>query len=111
MDWRFEIDAAAIPALIGIVGLLVAQAVAAWVTVKNGQKVDTLAASVKANAGLAQDTAVATTGRLEQIHVLTNSNLTSLKAQLAAAEQKIGRLEQLVTDLAAENRAVGGGRD
>lgn len=38
--------------------------------------------------------------KANEIHVLTNSNLTAVKAALAEAQEKIESLEQLVTQLA-----------
>ncbi len=38
-----------------------------------------------------------TNGKLDQIHELTNSNLTALKAQLAAALARIDHLETLLS--------------
>ncbi len=106
-------DAATVPALIGIVGLLIAQVVAAWLTIKNGQKVDAIRRTLDTNAQVLVTTAeelrksdLAASRQLSTIHDLTNSNLTSLKAQLVAAEEKIGRLEQLVTDLAKKNKVL-----
>jgi hypothetical protein len=37
----------------------------------------------------------------DEIHTLTNSNLTSVKAELVAASERIKALESLVTSMAA----------
>lgn len=50
-------------------------------SVRNGRKADTIST------------------KTEQIHVLTNSNLTSVKADLALANEKIQELERLVQTL------------
>jgi len=81
--------------------------VVAWVTVKNGQKVDLVRTAVETNASIADR-------KLDHITGLTNSTMSALKEELASVQSqlaladeqnvismdRIQRLEELVTELA-----------
>jgi len=69
-----------------LIGLIAAApaTVAAFAAWRNGRKADT------------------TAGKIAEIHVLTNSNLTTVKADLALANLRIGELQRLVASLVAE---------
>lgn len=113
------VDSTGIIAIIAAVGVVAVQIITAWrtsdkvqsVAADLAEKTDTAARVLAAKteevaAGLAakaKDVAEGANEKLDVIHKLTNSNLTSLKAELAAANVKIERLEKLVADL-AENR-------
>jgi len=43
--------------------------------------------------------------KADEIHTLTNSNLTAVKADLVAASERIKSLEQLVASMAAQRGA------
>jgi hypothetical protein len=112
-----SIDSTGIVTIIAALSLGAVQVITAWRTavrvdqarIELAAKTDTTARVLAAKtedvaAGLAskaEEVAQEATGKLDQIHTLTNSNLTSLKAQLAEANVKIEKLEKLVSDLAA----------
>ena len=117
--------------IIAIIAALALAAVQIITALQNGRKVDALRYTTETNAislaaktdtvarDLAQKTEDVAAGlaakaetvaeganeKLDVIHKLTNSNLTSLKAELAAANVKIERLEKLVADLAEQRTA------
>lgn len=68
------------------------------VALKTGAKLDAAVAD-RAALSTKTDTLVA---KVEQVHVLTNSNLSAVKAELAAAAAQIHSLRELVTDLKSE---------
>lgn len=41
-------------------------------------------------------------GKIEQVHTLTNSNLSSVKAELSSAVKEIVSMKEVITDLKAE---------
>lgn len=65
---------------------------------RNGRKTDNVAVVVAET--YAETKAVA--GKVEQVHTLTNSNLSAVKAELATAVSKIESLHDVVKDLKAE---------
>lgn len=71
----------ALIALIGIVPTTIAAITAAVVSIRNGRKADKLAT------------------KTEEIHVLTNSNLAAVKAELKSANDRIVGLEKLITGM------------
>lgn len=74
------------------------QAATEVVTVKLAAKTDEVA-GVLADKAAVQ--AQATNEKLAEIHDLTNSNLTTVKEALTAANEKIARLEEVVANMAA----------
>jgi len=99
------IDSTGIIAIIAAFALAAVQIITA---LQNGRKTEEVATKLAAKteevaaklAAKAETVADGASEKLDVIHKLTNSNLTSLKAELAAANVKIERLEKLVADLA-----------
>lgn len=100
-------------AVIGAIGVVLVNLVTAW---RTESKVQALQNDVENNAARSDDKAVLAQqaaqlaagridGKLGEIHQLTNSNLSSVKAELASANDRLQRLEEA---LAGKVEAIAG---
>jgi len=76
-------------AIIGAVGVVLTQIVTAW---RTDARVQVMKDNVERSAGVADK-------KLDKIHDLTNSNLTTVKTDLTLANDRIAKLESMIQEM------------